>query len=691
MLSKTHGGVLTLCVVWAMSLRKRPAACSPNLDDCNLRQLVLGGTKIGLMTTIEKLSGAGLLKPGVLNANSSALRQRLDTAQRSHSIAKTPYGTVLQSMPLPLKALPHWEFIHPLALLHYLSTLSVAFGNIMERCGTPGRSFRLILYIDEICPGNPLRPEKSRTLQAIYWALADWPQWLLQRTAAWPCFGTIRSKLVEKLPGGVANLMKIVLLQFFPRRGPSFKNGVTIVLGSGERLVCTGLFCGFLCDEKAHNQVVGSKGASGTKPCLTCKNCFGRVKDSAILAGCISIKCDDSRKFDRHTNESVYECYDLMAAEGNATELKKLQQYFGLKVNKDGLFGDDHVRAMYKPVDHMLRDPMHILLNNGVANVELARLVHTLMQWNITIQMIMGFAMTFTLPHRNGKVEEAWISKNRLGKKCKCLNSFCGILLSLIPIIVCFLVDTIDDDHTLADHKKCFILLSQIIGICSLGPEDAIPYIELLRELIAQHAELFVRLYPNSVRPKFHQLFHIVDNMEFLGSLLSCFVTERKHRATKRAALFVFRSIDNTVIKDILNRHCEAVSDGGGSLFQECYLVSPTRFCFGGASLQYSRRAVLRCGELRAGDLVYLSSDEVGEVVNFWSHDGTAAIAAQLLVFQPSAVAHSRWCPKEATHRVTDAAGILDAVTWQRVGDEVRVILPFKMQLQMRDAPIVAH
>lgn len=98
---------------------------------------------------------------------------------------------------------------------------------------------------------------------------------------------------------------------------------------------------------------------------------------------------------------------------------------------------------------------------------------------------------------------------------------------------------------------------------------------------------------------------------------------------------------------------------------------------------------MLRCGALCVGDLVYLSPGEVGEVVNFWSHDGNAAIAAQLLVFQPSVVAHSRWCPNEATQRVTDAAEILDAVTWQQVGDDVRVILPFKRQLQIRVAPIV--
>ena len=126
---------------------------------------------------------------------------------------------------------------------------------------------RVIIYIDELCPGNPFRPEKSRTLQAIYWAIADWPQFLLQRTAAWPCFGTIRSTLVEKLPGQVAYLMKRVLFTFFPREGASFLKGVTIVLANGVRLVRTAIFAGFLCDEKAHNQVTDCKGASGKEQC----------------------------------------------------------------------------------------------------------------------------------------------------------------------------------------------------------------------------------------------------------------------------------------------------------------------------------------------------------------------------------------------------------------------------------------
>ena len=181
----------------------------------------------------------------------------------------TPYGTVVASMALPIAELPEWKYCNPLALLHYLCTISVQFAQMMQSCSTVGVPLKLIIYIDEICPGNPLRMDKARTLQAIYWAFADWPQWFLQRTAAWPCFGTIRSTLVDKLPGKVSQLMKIVLDTFFAATGPSFARGVAIQCQTSTTII-TATFSGFLADEKAHNQITGSKGAAGTT--LLCKH-----------------------------------------------------------------------------------------------------------------------------------------------------------------------------------------------------------------------------------------------------------------------------------------------------------------------------------------------------------------------------------------------------------------------------------
>eukprot|EP00959_Pyramimonas_sp_CCMP1952_P397427 8327534-Pyramimonas_sp.AAC.1 len=69
---------------------------------------------------------------------------------------------------------------------------------------------------------------------------------------------------------------------------------------------------------------------------------------------------------------------------------------------------------------------------------------------------------------------------------------------------------------------------------------------------------MFTRLYPAATKPKFHQALHLPENMRCVGKLLSCFVTERKHRIAKRCALYVFRHIDNTVIKYILSRQMVA-------------------------------------------------------------------------------------------------------------------------------------
>ena len=38
------------------------------------------------------------------------------------------------------------------------------------------------------------------------------------------------------------------------------------------------------------------------------------------------------------------------------------------------------------------------------------------------------------------------------------------------------------------------------------------------------------RLYHHAIKPKYHHVFHVIDHLRQTGRLLSCFVTERKHR-----------------------------------------------------------------------------------------------------------------------------------------------------------------
>ena len=161
--------------------RKRaapPSDADTSAADVSLhRKLVQCGTKTALCNIVNTLVEAGWKPPAVLRSKSTAsTRRKLHVAKSFHAKASTPYGTVMQRMALPLTDLPMWSYINPMALLYYLSTLSSDFALMMASCATPGVPLNIILYIDEIAPGNPLRPDRARTLQAVYWAVREWQQ-----------------------------------------------------------------------------------------------------------------------------------------------------------------------------------------------------------------------------------------------------------------------------------------------------------------------------------------------------------------------------------------------------------------------------------------------------------------------------------------------------------------------------------
>jgi hypothetical protein len=167
---------------------------------------------------------------------------------------------------------------------------------------------------------------------------------------------------------------------------------------------------------------------------------------------------------------------------------------------------DAHMRTMFKPVDHFLRDWMHTLVSGGVANIEVAGVLHVLASHGISYGTVGTFIECYRLPHRLGTTSATWVSQKRLGPRSQALKSFSGVMLTIIPIIAAFLVDTIAPTHELYEYAQCFWMLNCIVGILSFGPDGAMPYIDQLRTLIARHAALYARLYPNTVKPKFHHL-----------------------------------------------------------------------------------------------------------------------------------------------------------------------------------------
>ena len=171
--------------------------------------------------------------------------------------------------------------------------------------------------------------------------------------------------------------------------------------------------------------------------------------------GCVNIACTDYSQLVFNTDDKLYEMHDHLAACG-ADDRKVASKCFGLKYNPFGIMSDPHLRQFYLPTSHVIRDWMHMMVSGGVANVQAARLLAKLNSCGISLTVIGTFIEQFTLPHRLGKTSASWVSKNRLGKKKKSLASFASTMLTLIPIITCFLLDTVDASHELFPHAQCW-------------------------------------------------------------------------------------------------------------------------------------------------------------------------------------------------------------------------------------------
>ncbi len=487
-----------------------------------------------------------------------------------------------------------------------------------------GSALKMIIYIDEVKPGNPLRPDHGRGTQSIYWSFVEWPQWALQRSAVWLLLGVIRTSLVDDMPAGESGLMRHMLNICFQATSPSFILGIVIPI-CAESIILRAVFGGFLADEKAHKEIFLVKGASGTKFCTTCKNCVNRMEVSEHRGYLVGLDCCDYGRLDYHTNESFYMMVDKLREEHAAgRDISKLEAMLGLTYDEHGLLFDDGLRSVLKPVDNCIRDWMHTMVSGGIAGTEMALLMLQLHTVGISLDSVRTFVNQYRLPQSLGKINLDWFSVNRIAEKGDQLKSFASEQLCMIPLLYCFLAQVVAPMNIMNEHIHCFKLLRTIIEILSLGPKLAMKHVAELRATIVDHHRLYKALYPGYIKPKWHHLLHVPDNMNYLGVLLSCFVTERKHRTVKNAACHIFRHYEHTVLADMVNRQCEDFRIG--TVLQTTLLVNPRQVSGRGMDLMKAQVAMLPCGELHARDFVGFRGRRVGLVEDFWISEGESVV-----------------------------------------------------------------
>ena len=174
--------------------RSRPPS-SADHDTTDKRRKILaalsavrGQTKSALARSLQLLHDRGCLADAlVCTPTLGQYRRGIQSAVEHAGLnSRTPYGNLIQEMQLPSKRLPMWHYISPFALMAYLCFINPFFFDLIQSTVTSAtRPLRIILYIDEVNPGNSLRPDKSRLSQAIYWTFAELPAWFPRRKDSW--------------------------------------------------------------------------------------------------------------------------------------------------------------------------------------------------------------------------------------------------------------------------------------------------------------------------------------------------------------------------------------------------------------------------------------------------------------------------------------------------------------------------
>lgn len=244
-------------------------------------------------------------------------------------------------------------------------------------------------------------------------------------------------------------------------------------------------------------------------------------------------------------------------------------------------------------------------------------------------------------------------------------------LLNILPIVGAFLTEVVVPLGVMRDQFRCFRLLLRIVQICTMGPRNAFRFVQELRQSIIEHGVLFVTLYKDGggVKPKFHHLLHIPENISYLNMLLSCFTTERKHRSVKSAALFTFRYYEKTLLVDLLHRHLGAMDDD--SVFREEYILNSGTVHDG---LRVSTRAEFPCGEIRRGDVLACANRAVLLMEHCWSHEDRIVVSGTSYIATDEP---TLWRTSGGQMKFVDSSQIVAAMTWRRYdADYIRVIEP---------------
>ena len=416
---------------------------------------------------------------------------------------------------------------------------------------TRDHPYSLLIYGDELVPGNVLHLEQRRKLFGAQAAIKDLGSTSIKANSSWIPLFCIRHIIASDIPGGMSYIFRQYLRHLLLKE--KIRDvGIVIPLNTGSATHVNLFFkvSNLILDGDALRMIWNWKGASSKLPCFCCLNVVGAIEDDDDLPdGCVTLECTNKSRFIAATNTDWWARADTLKLQQHVlskTRFAKLSTASGLTFNERGLLWDEELRPYVGPMDVTTMDSMHSFLVDGVGQAEircaLLRLKELGDSWD-GIHRIMCADWKFCRMNIKGlrTLRSSFSAKREARfKDTQMFSPDASELLVMFPIFGYYLdtiagprhgpniVAAIDSFHACA---CCLALVKEGKSVA----DDAIA--TQLDDAIVTHKEKKAIAYPGEhARAKDHWTLHIGDQMKRDKVTLDCFAGERVNRAFKNSA-----------------------------------------------------------------------------------------------------------------------------------------------------------
>jgi len=266
---------------------------------------------------LQELAGIGGVSDSALSTTLARLRanpisepvSRLDVNRACSDSVANLLGFV--DLPLASGGMFKWPLLRPDLLLQHTVRSSPAFARAfteaLRTCpSTSENPWSLMVFFDELTPGNVLRPDNRRKIMSVYFSFKELGPHVLCKTEAWLTVTVVRTTMISEVVGGWSHMLRVLLRHML--LGPQSWSSGGVVLQLPNPVLFFAVLKNIIGDEAALKQAYDNKGASGLRPCPLCKNVVMKGSDlvphdrSGYL---VEITCPSLDRFDVATDEDA--------------------------------------------------------------------------------------------------------------------------------------------------------------------------------------------------------------------------------------------------------------------------------------------------------------------------------------------------------------------------------------------------